>query len=284
MNDKKNPAQSPDTGHVWDGNLRELTNQPPRWWMITLYLSGIFMVVYFILYPSIPLFNDATEGVLGWTQMKRLQENVKEIEAIRAPYENRIKDISAAAILADQDLSTYTARSAKVLFGDRCAPCHGGGGAGNPGFPVLADDNWLYGGSIETIQQSISNGRSGMMPAFGAMLNEQQLNDLAQYVLALPKGEEYAPGKELFTSMGCGGCHGAEGKGMQMLGAPNLTDAIWRFLPATEESVKYTIANGVNAPGAKETRQAMMPSFKGQLGETDIKKLAVYVYKLGGGQ
>jgi cytochrome c oxidase cbb3-type subunit 3 len=284
MNKPENPAQSSDTGHVWDGNLRELTNQPPRWWMITLYLSGIFMVVYFILYPSIPLVSDATKGVLGWTQMKRMQESVEKIEAIRAPFENKLKDMSAAAILQDQELSTYTVRSAKVLFGDRCAPCHGGGGAGNPSFPVLADDDWLYGGSIEAIQQSITNGRAGMMPAFGTMMNEQQLNDLAKQVLAMAKGEEYAPGKELFTSMGCGGCHGMNGEGMQMMGAPNLTDAVWRFRPANEESVKYTIAHGVNAPGAKETRQAKMPSFKDQLSETDIKKLAVYVYKLGGGQ
>ncbi len=284
MTDKQNPAQNPDTGHVWDDNLRELTNQPPRWWMITLYLSGLFLVVYFILYPSIPLVSDATKGVLGWTQMKRMQETVEQIEAVRAPFENRLKDMTAAAILADQELANYTVRSAKVLFGDRCAPCHGGGGSGNPGFPVLADDDWLYGGSIETIQQSIANGRAAMMPAFGAMLNEQQLSDLAQHVLALSQGSEYAAGKELFNANGCGGCHGMDGKGMQMLGAPNLTDAIWRFVPATEESVKYTIANGVNAPGGKETRQAKMPSFKDQLSETDIKKLAVYVYKLGGGQ
>jgi cytochrome c oxidase cbb3-type subunit 3 len=284
MTDKQNPAQSPDTGHVWDGNLRELTNQPPRWWMVTLYLSGAFLVVYFVLYPSIPLVNDATKGILGWTQMKRMQETVEQIEAVRAPYENRIKAMSAADILADQELSTYTVRSAKVLFGDRCAPCHGGGGAGNPGYPVLADDDWLFGGSIETIQQSIANGRAAMMPAFGAMLNEQQLSDLAQHVLAMSQGGEHPPGKELYNANGCGGCHGMDGKGMQMLGAPNLTDAIWRFMPASEESVKYTIANGVNVSGAEETRQAVMPSFKDQLSETDIKKLAVYVYRFGGGQ
>lgn len=283
MTDKKDPTNNPDTGHVWDDNLRELTNQPPRWWMITLYLSGIFVVVYFILYPSIPLVSDATKGVLGWTQMKRLQETVQDIEAVRAPFETKIKGMSAAAILADQELSNYTVRSAKVLFGDRCAPCHGGGGAGNPGYPVLADDDWLYGGTVETIQQTISDGRTGSMPAFGAMLNEQQLSDLSQHILAMSKGGEHAPGKELFDANGCGGCHGMDGKGMQMIGAANLTDGIWRFMPANEESVKYTIANGVNA-GTEETRNAVMPSFKDQLSETDIKKLAVYVHKLGGGQ
>jgi len=284
MSDKKNLNDIPDTGHLWDGNLRELTNQPPKWWMNTLYLSGIFVVVYFILYPAIPLINGATKGVLGWTQMKRLNETVVEIEKIRAPYENKLKGMSATAILADDELSSYVVRSAKVLFGDRCAGCHGTGGSGNPGYPVLADDDWLYGGSVETIQQSISSGRNGMMPGFGAMLNEQQLNELTQHVVALSKGGEHPVGKELFTTQGCAGCHGMDAKGMQMMGAVNLTDAIWRFAPGTEESVKYTIKYGVNAPGAEETRNAEMPGFQQQLSETDIKKLAVYVHKLGGGQ
>ena len=177
MSDNKNPTNTTDTGHVWDGNLRELTNQPPRWWMITLYLSGIFLVVYFILYPSIPTLTGYTKGVLGWTQMKRLQETVQEIEEVRAPFENKLKGMSAAAIIADQELSNYTVRSAKVLFGDRCAGCHGTGGAGNPGFPVLADDDWLFGGDIDTIQASITMGRAGMMPAFKDMLSEQQLSE-----------------------------------------------------------------------------------------------------------
>ena len=284
MSDKKNPNDVPDTGHLWDGNLRELTNQPPKWWMNTLYLSGLFVVVYLILYPAIPLLDGATKGILGWTQMKRLNETVVEIEKIRAPYENKLKGMSAAAILADDELSSYVVRSAKVLFGDRCAACHGTGGSGNPGYPVLADDDWLYGGSIETIQQSITAGRSGMMPAFGATLNEQQVNNLAQHVVALSKGSEYAPGKELFVSQGCVGCHGMDAKGLQMLGSANLTDAIWRFAPGTIESVKYTIKHGVNSPGAEETRNAEMPAFQQQLSETNIKKLAVYVHKLGGGQ
>lgn len=284
MSDEKNPADAPDTGHVWDGNLRELTNQPPRWWMNTLYLSGVFIVVYLILYPSIPLVDGWTKGVLGWTQMKRLEANVAEIEQVRAPFENRLKGMSAAAILADDELSGYVVASARVLFGDRCAPCHGAGGSGNPGYPVLADDEWLYGGNIETIQQSINNGRRGMMPGFGAMLSEQQLDDLSKHVVAMSTGSEHAPGKELFVNQGCIGCHGMDGTGMQMMGAPDLTDSIWRFTPGTEESVKYTIRYGVNAPGATETRAAEMPSFQPQLTETEIKKLAVYVHRLGGGQ
>jgi cytochrome c oxidase cbb3-type subunit 3 len=284
MTDHQSSTHAPDTGHVWDGNLRELTNQPPRWWMITLYLSAVFMLVYFVLFPSIPLITSFTKGVLGWTQMKRYEESLQQIETVRGPFENRIKDMSAAAILADPELANYTVRSAKVLFGDRCAPCHGGGGAGNPGYPVLADDDWLFGGSVETIQQSITDGRAGMMPAFGPMLSEQELNDLTQHLLALSQGGEHAAGKELLVSKGCIGCHGMDGKGMQAMGAANLTDGIWRFAPASEASIKYTLVNGVNAPGAKETRSAQMPAFRNQLTETEIKKLAVYVHKLGGGQ
>lgn len=285
MSDGENPSTaSDDTGHVWDGNLRELTNQPPRWWMITLYLSGVFIVVYFILYPAIPTFTGYTKGVLGWTQMERYKESVQQIQEIRAPYENKIKSMTVAAISDDPELVTYIKHSAKVLFGDRCAPCHGGGGSGNPGYPVLADDNWLYGGDVNTIQQTITNGRQGMMPAFKGMLTDKQLDELAKYVIALSKGETYPPGQKLFVDMGCTGCHGADGSGMQMLGAANLTDAIWRFRPANPESVKYTIANGVNAAGNKDTRNAVMPAFKDQLTETDIKKLAIYVHELGGGQ
>ncbi|WP_455218094.1 cytochrome-c oxidase, cbb3-type subunit III [Kaarinaea lacus] len=284
MSDTKNSTDAPDTGHVWDDNLRELTNQPPRWWMNTFYLSGLFLVVYFVLYPSIPLVNSWTKGVLDWTQMKRLNESVQEIEAVRAPFENKLKGMSAAAIIADDELSNYTIASAKVLFGDRCAPCHGAGGSGNPGFPVLADDDWLYGGTVDNIQQSITMGRKPMMPGFGAMLDDKQLDDLTKHIIAMSKGSEHAAGKELFMNQGCVGCHGMDGKGMQMMGTPNLTDSIWRFVPGSEESVRYTIKYGVNAPGAAETRSAEMPSFQQQLSETDIKKLTVYVHKLGGGQ
>jgi len=284
MTDKNNAAAAPDTGHVWDENLRELTNQPPNWWMISFYLSGLFLLVYFVLYPAIPLVNSATKGVLGWTQMKRFNDSVQEIEMVRAPYETKLKGMTAAAILADTELANYAAQTAKVMFSDRCSACHGAGGAGIPGYPVLADDDWLFGGSIETITQSITQGRAGMMPAYGAMLNEQQLDDLAQHLLAMSKGGEHAPGKELFISQGCTGCHGTDGSGLQAMGAAKLTDVVWRFMPANIDSVKYTIKHGINVAGSKEARSAVMPAFNTQLSASDINKLAVYVYKLGGGQ
>ncbi len=284
MSNKNDPTKASDTGHVWDDDLRELTNPPPRWWLISFYISIVFVIVYFVLYPSIPLVNGATKGVLGWTQINEYKEDLNRIEEVRAPFENKIKAMSATEVIADRELAAYTSRAAKVLFGDRCAPCHGTGGAGNPGYPILVDDDWLYGGNVETIIETITNGRMGMMPSFSAMISEADIDNLAQHVLAMSSGSEHAAGKALFESAGCIGCHGMDAKGMQMMGSANLTDAIWRFSPGTLESIKYTIQHGVNNPGGTETRQAVMPVFKDKLSELDIKKLAVYVYMLGGGQ
>lgn len=284
MSNKKT-NQIGDTGHVWDGNLRELTNQPPRWWMISFYASIAWVIVYFILYPAIPLVDGYTKGIMGWTQIKEYKEDLSQIEQVRAPYENKLKGMTPAAILADSELTSYTISSAKVLFGDRCAACHGSGGAGNPGFPVLADDDWLYGGSVETIQESITGGRQGMMPGFGGQLSDKEIDDVANFVVALSQGngDSQPAGKALFDDAGCSGCHGADAGGMHMMGSANLTDGIWRFMPGTLESVKYTISNGVNT-GEANARNAVMPEFGKQLSATDITKLTVYVHQLGGGQ
>lgn len=280
MTDKSNPYQVPTTGHVWDDNLAELVNPPPKWWMIGLHASWLLVVLYGLFYPMWPSLSGYTKGILGWTQIGEYKQDLQAIEAVRAKYEERLVTADAAGILADQELRDYTVKSAKVLFGDNCAACHGSGGQGNPGFPVLADDDWLYGGDINTIQASIVNGRMGMMPAKGgAQLSEAEIDQLAN---AIAQGQPTST--PLFMEKGCFACHGMDGKGMQALGSANLTDGIWRF-SGTVEGIKYTIAHGVNDPSDKESRNAVMPTFGGtKLSETDIKKLAVYVHQLGGGQ
>ena len=284
MTDQSNPYDAPDTGHVWDGNLRELTNPPPRWWTIAFHASWIFVVVYGILYPMVPLVSSHTKGVLGWTSIGEYKESVAELDVIRGPFEARIAELDPAAILADRELANYTDASAKVLFGDRCAPCHGTGGQGNPGYPVLADDDWLYGGDIATLVATITQGRGGIMPAHGARFSAQEIDDLVTFVAGLPAGRDHAAGRELFAGKGaCFACHGMDGKGNKAMGAVNLTDAIWRF-SGTPEAIRYTITHGVNDPSDPETRNAVMPAFGGTLEETEIKKLAVYVHRLGGGQ
>ncbi|MCU7933593.1 MAG: cytochrome-c oxidase, cbb3-type subunit III [Candidatus Thiodiazotropha sp. (ex Dulcina madagascariensis)] len=272
-----------NTGHIWDDNLRELSNPPPRWWMIAFWASVIWWIVYGVLYPMWPVGQQPTQGIMGWSQMDEYKQGLDEVEAVRAEFETQIKGMTAKDILAAPGLSQYTVASAKVLFGDNCAACHGGGGQGGPGFPVLADDDWLYGGAIENIQQTITMGRKGIMTAHGKLLSDAEIDSLANAILA---GNPTSDPN--FAQKGCIACHGMEGKGMAVLGSANLTDGIYRFLPAEGESqldsIKSTIKNGVNDVTDPKTREAVMPPFAGRLSEDDIKKLAVYVYKFGGGQ
>ena len=289
-----------NTGHIWDDNLRELDNPPPNWWMMAWYASIAFIIGYVVIYPAIPMFDDynkteqtengvikggITKGVTGWTAIKEYNKALAEVKAVRKPYEDKIAVMSAKEILADEALSTYVEHSGKVLFGDNCSACHATGGAGNPGYPVLADDDWLFGGTIEQIQATITTGKKGVMTAHGATLSEAEIDTLAHYVVGLSEGKTDEKGKSLFQSKACFACHGMNAKGMAVLGSANLTDGIWRFDEGDKfASAKHTITHGVNAAGDDQTRMAEMPKFGGNMSEADIKKMAVYVYKFGGGQ
>ena len=281
MSDDKNPfPDENNTGHIWDENIRELDNPPPRWWMVSFYLSIAWVIGYLVLYPSIPIGHEPTKGVRGWTQIGELKEAEAEVLKIRKPYEDKISKLTAKEILADKSLTNYVESSVKVLFGDNCAACHGSGGQGNPGFPVLVDDDWLYGGTIEKIEESITKGRKGNMPAHAKILNDSEVNSLAESIIAGKVIEN-----PLYMSKGCVGCHTATGEGMQLLGSANLVDSIYRFKEDDQlANVKYTILHGVDQPNDKKTREAIMPTFKSRLTPDEIKKLAVYVYRLGGGQ
>lgn len=322
----RNPYQNPDggvptTGHLWDDDLADFNNQPPRWWMLALTASAIWIVVYWLYYPSIPIPTSNTffKGVGGWTAIKEEEADKSEVDTVRGKYEAKIKNLSPAAILADSDLTEYVKRSGKVLFGDNCAPCHGTNGVGTKDkegmfAPVLGDDDWLYGGKIDDIYTTISGGRQGMMLAhhpsereiielehleklgqaeteahnISLGLTPHQIDAVAKYVLALSEGKGDSPvvadGKLVFMNSDCTGCHGQDGKGNQAMGSANLTDKIWRF-DGSLKGIERTITYGVNS-GDPKARVAIMPSFTaaGKLSDADIKKLAVYVYKFGGGQ
>ena len=286
MSDKHDVSGVPTTGHVWDDDLADLTNQPPKWWMLGLIGSALFCVVYFIYYPSIPLAGTSviSKGIGNWTAIKEMEADKSEVDAVRGKYEAKLKDMTPAAILADSELTKYVTRSGKVLFGDNCAGCHGQNGIGTHDkqglfAPILNDDDWLFGGKIDNIHESISAGRQAMMMANKDMLSAAEIDTLAN---AIAKGQPTST--PLFAEKGCTACHGEDGKGIQAMGSANLTDKVWRF-DSSVEGIKYTIAYGVNS-GDPKARVAVMPSFKeaGKLSEAEIKKLAVYVYKFGGGQ
>lgn len=287
MAKQNKPQHAPDTGHEWDG-IRELTNPPPRWWMITFHASWIWCVVYFILYPSIPLVHEATKGILEWTQIKELKEAVAENDKVKAPYLQKVAAMDGQALLADAGLRSFAESSAKAIFGDNCAACHGAGGEGAPGlFPSLADDDWLYGGDINTIIESITDGRRGDMPAHEGMVDEADIEKLADFVIDAAAGKVSPEGLALFNDTGCAGCHGenAAGGAINELGsgASNLTDGIWRFGSSRDEVLR-TIRYGVNQEGVANTRVAIMPAFGGKLSPEAIKMLAVKVHEFGGGK
>jgi cytochrome c oxidase cbb3-type subunit 3 len=299
MSDNHNSAGGvPTTGHVWDDDLGDFINQPPKWWMLGLTASAIWVCVYWIMYPAIPFATNGTffkgvglPGTGQWSAIKEMEEDQKVLDDVRGQYENKLKDMTPAAILADADLSKYVERSGKVLFADNCAACHGQNGVGTfqgakfaksqQGYmaPILPDDDWLYGGDINTIHESITGGRQGMMVAHKDMLSEKELDTLAE---AVAKSEPTST--PLFAEKGCTACHGADGKGMAAMGSANLTDKIWRF-DGSVEGIKQTIKYGVNS-GDPLARVAVMPNFTtgGKLSATEMKKLAVYVYKFGGGK
>ncbi len=301
-----------NTGHIWDDGLRELTNDPPNWWRIGFHASWIGVVLYGLLYPTWPTLSGYTSGMLTmevdgkqqrWSAVGEYKNDLAAIDAIRSKWEDQINkpETTAAMILADDDLKNYAVRSAKVLFGDYCAACHGSGGAGNvatspseSGYPVLADDDWIYGGTIDAIQTTIANGRKGVMTPYGARLSGEEIDSLVNHVVALGQGGEDVAGKALFmepTKGGCFACHGPDGSGaMNGVNLPgvDLTDQIWRFAPGGAESARYTITHGVNGEVMDpKSRNAVMPAFgpigKG-LDDGAIKKLAVYVHQLGGGK
>jgi cytochrome c oxidase cbb3-type subunit 3 len=294
-----------NTGHFWDDNLRELNNPPPRWWMIAFWASVLWWIGYAILYPMWPMpYQPAegdgyTKGIMGWTQMDEYKAGVAQVQEMRAQYEDQIKGMTAEQILADDNLKQYTLASSKVLFGDYCSACHGSGGQGNPGYPVLADDDWLYGGTPAKLTETVTYGRQGQMIAHKDILTAEEIDTLAKWVVQMADSggkDGSKEGWDLFNAKGCTACHGPQADGalargpngevLATVGAANLTDGIWRFEPGGYESAKHTIMYGVNQAGVEGTRDAVMPGFgqSGKLGEQEIKKLVVYVHELGGGQ
>jgi cytochrome c oxidase cbb3-type subunit 3 len=256
------------TGHVYDG-LEEFNNPMPRWWMWLFYITIVFAVIYLVLYPGFGSF----AGKLGWRSTGQYQEEVKLAEAEVGPMFEKYKATDLKALAADSKANAMGER----LFLTYCAQCHGSDARGNKGFPNLADHDWLYGGEPETIKLSILNGRHGQMPPMGAAVgSEKDIESVAHYVLSLSGSAhdsiKATAGREKFAV--CAACHGADGKGMAAMGAPNLTDKTWLY-GGSVATIMETIRLG---------RNNVMPAFADFLGEAKVHLLAAYVWGLSNKQ
>jgi cytochrome c oxidase cbb3-type subunit III len=278
---------TPTTGHEWDG-LHELNTPLPRWWLWTFYATIIWAIAYWVVYPAWPLISSATQGTFAWHSRSAVESDLAALEAARGPMVAKLAAAPVADIIKDPKLLDFARAQGRVAFGDNCAPCHGAGGGGTKGYPNLNDDDWLWGGKLAAIEQTIRHGarsgdkddHEGNMPAFGRdnILKPNEISTVADYVrslsgLATEPGVDLALGKKVFAD-NCAVCHGPEGKGNRELGAPNLTDKIWLYGPD-----KATIMQGV-----QNGRGGVMPAWQGRLSDPIIKSLTVYVYTLGGGE
>jgi len=276
------------TGHEWDG-IKELDTPLPKWWLYTFYATIIFAVIYVILYPAIPLGGgDYTKGVLGYSQRAVLETEMAGVHSERAVYMDQFVAASMEEIIEDPELLNYALAGGRVAFADNCVPCHGAGGAGGPGYPSLADDDWLWGGSLADIYLTLQNGvrwadnedtRESQMPAFmvDEILDAEQINDVAEYVLSFSNSASDAPAAERGAAVfveNCAVCHGESGEGMRELGAPKLNDAIWLF-GGDKEALVETIS---------KSRGGVMPAWGGRLDDTTLKQMTIYIHSLGGGE
>ncbi len=279
-------TQTPTTGHEWDG-IKELDTPMPRWWLWTLYATIVWGIGYLIMMPAWPLINSATPGLLGYSSRANVATDIADHRARNAPLNERLLSTDLALVADDAELQRFSVAGGRAVFLAQCSQCHGAGGGGAiGGFPNLLDDDWLWGGTVDDIRQTVTHGvrdeadfdtRFSMMPEFGSMLSGDEIGALVHYVRSLSglehDGAAIETGTVLFAD-NCAACHGVDGTGDPFQGAPNLADGIWLY-GRSDEAIRQTIAGG---------RGGMMPSFQARLSPEEIAKVAIYVHSLGGGQ
>jgi cytochrome c oxidase cbb3-type subunit III len=252
------------TGHVWDEDLRELNNPLPRWWMWLFVLTIVFSAGYLALYPGM----GSVPGRLGWSSSAQYGEEKAQAQALAAP-------VYAAFAATPVETLARNAQAMAVgerLFANHCAACHGADAHGSKGFPNLADADWLWGGTPQRIEESITQGRQGVMPPLAAAVgSSDDVRNLASYVLTLSGGPDNLKaqlGRPKFSV--CAPCHGVDGKGNVALGAPNLTDDVWLH-GRGEDAVAAMVTLG---------KTNVMPAFAERLSPAQIHVVAAYVWGL----
>lgn len=275
------------TGHEWDG-IHELNTPLPRWWLWLFYACIVWAFGYWIVYPAWPLLTTSTQGIAGWHARSAVMADLQELKQQRGAMMDKLGSASLTEIAGNPQLLDFARAVGRPAFADNCAPCHGAGGGGGKGYPNLNDDDWLWGGKLTDIQNTIThgarsgddNGHQGNMPAFGRdnILKPNEISAVADFVRSLSglpteAGADLTLGKKVFAD-NCAVCHGPEGKGNREVGSANLTDKIWLYGPS-RETIMEGIQNG---------RGGVMPAWGGRLNETTIKALTVYVWTFGGGE
>ncbi|AKS44963.1 cytochrome c oxidase cbb3-type subunit 3 [Octadecabacter temperatus] len=273
------------TGHSWDG-IEELNNPLPRWWLWTLYACIVWAMCYTIAYPAWPMISGATQGMLGFSTRGQVAADIVDHEAKNEALVAELVAADLTTLPPSSDLHRYAVARGGSVFRAQCSQCHGSGAAGAVGYPNLLDNDWLWGGDIENISATITHGvrndtdldaRYSEMPAYGDIFAEEEIEAVVEFVASLSSTEfdtDLAQvGSELFLD-NCAACHGDEGLGDQMLGAPNLADAIWLY-GGDRDTLAETVTNA---------RFGVMPAWGQRLSDVDVRAVSVYVHALGGGE
>lgn len=280
------------TGHEWDG-ISELNTPLPKWWVYVFYICVLWAVGYWVVYPSFPVKDGFIKGTFNYSSRVELE---KDVAKARSVHETELKGLTAKSvdeIYADSNLRQYAMAGGAVLFKENCAPCHQSNGAGAKGYPTLADDEWLWGGTLADIQTTLLYGirsdkssqtRISEMPAFAGTLSADEIRQVATYVKAMSQGKvEAGPGQDLYVN-NCAACHSSDGAnpvsdGGQAMGAPALGNAVWLYAGPGKDMTVDMISAQIAAP-----KHGVMPAWGGRLKDEEIKMLAVYVHSLGGGK
>lgn len=262
-------GEAKTTGHEYDG-IEEYDNPLPRWWFGLFLGTFIFAAGYLVVYPGLGLW----KGVFGWTSTGQLHG---EQDKAQAKFDETF-GVFAKMPIPELAKNPEAMKMGQRLFLNNCAVCHGADASGNFGFPNLTDKDWLYGGKPENIEETITKGRRAMMPTWGPILGETNIANVVEFVLKRA-GKEHdeakaALGEQVFSS-NCAACHGADGKGNQMIGAPNLTDDIWLYAPTSPEELGATLRQTV-----RNGRAGVMPAHEQTLKPERIHLLAAYIYSL----
>jgi cytochrome c oxidase cbb3-type subunit III len=260
------PAGKDDnsTGHVWDEDLRELNNPLPRWWMWLFVLTIVFSVGYLVLYPGL----GSVPGSLAWSSAQQHEEEQSAARALTAPLYAGFAAMPVVALARQPQAMAVGER----LYASNCAACHGADARGSKGFPNLSDADWLWGGTPERIQETITLGRQGVMPPLAAAVGSaEDVGNLASFVLTLSGGPDNLKAQLGRPKFGvCASCHGGDGKGNVALGAPNLTDDVWLH-GRGEEAIVAMVTHG---------KSNAMPAFAERLSADQIRVLTAYVWGL----